>query len=334
MGGAGHAFAQGATGLVFQPAAPVNRRIEQTNVWGMSVAFTQHAVAPGPFSDAANLGYSTDVPGSMANVGISGFWRNFGAGLVYSGLEYRSGNAVLSVTEGHFSAGGSYADGHLAIGLGVRGLSMVADNGERGVDYRGAGGEIGVMGTRLWEGWNIGGSLRSEVRAVPAYDHLDLGVDAAVIPFQAAVGIGWTDAESGTARPVRVAGDFVLDGAVPKGYALESAVLGVAVERGNNATLSPHVGFEYEAISDRMRIRAGSYIEPSRTNLADDRLHATTGLEVRLFRLNLFKGFIDTQISWEGAVDFAPGYLNVAWLGIGAWDSGLIGGNWVEQFPK
>lgn len=62
----------------------------------------------------------------------------------------------------------------------------------------------------------------------------------------------------------------------------------------------------------------------------EERLHATTGLEVRLFRLRLFKGFIDTEIAWEAAVDYAPNYLNVAWLGIGAWDSGVIGGNWVE----
>ena len=330
MGGAGHAFARGANGLVFQPAAPVNRRLEQTKAWGVSLAFTQHAVAPGTLSDVANLGYTTDTPGSMANLGVAGFWRNFGAGLVYSSLEYHSGDANLSVTEGHLCAGGSYLDGKLSIGLGLRGLSMHGDRGGNGVDYQGAGGEVGVMATRLWEGWNLGASLRSPVRAVPTKGDLALDVDAAVVPLQVALGVGWTDAESGTERPVRVAGDLTVDGPVSKGFAIESATIGQAVERGNDITVSPHAGFEYEAMPRRLRLRLGTYLEPSRTALGDDRWHATTGLEIRLFRLKLFKGVIDTEISWEAAVDYAPRYLNVAWLGIGAWDSGVIGGNWAE----
>lgn len=330
MGGAGHAFARGANGLVFQPAAPVNRRIDQTKPFGVSLAFTQHALPPGGLSDVANLGYDSDAAGGMANLGIAAFWRNFGAGLVYSGIEYKSDDATLSITEGHLAAGGSYADGQLVIGLGLRGLSMRADRAGKGVDYQGLGGEVGVMGTRLWGGWNLGASVRSPVRATPTNDDLSIGVDAAVVPLQVALGLGWTDAESGVARPIRVAADLTYDGAVPEGFALESAILGVAVERGNEATLSPHLGLEYEAIPRRLRLRAGTYLEPTRTVWGEDRIHATTGFEVRLFRLRLFKGFIDTEIAWEAAADYAPNYLNVAWLGIGAWDSGVIGGNWAE----
>ncbi len=333
MGGAGLGFARGANGLVFNPAAPVNRRIEQTKTWGLSLAFTQLALGPEKQTDVANLGEVGPKAGGMANLGVAGFWRNYGAGLVYSGLEYRYGDALVNVTEGHLAAGGSYADGKVAIGLGIRGLSAHGERDGNTLDYSGSGGEFGVLASRLWDGWNLGVTARSEVRAVPVAAGTPYALDAAVLPWHLALGVGWTDAEHAPPRPVRVVGDLTIDGAVDDGYALESALAGEGIRRGKKLTVTPHVGMEVEAIPRRLRVRAGSYFEPTRTAVAPGRLHGTTGLEVRLFRLRLFKGFIDTELTWEAAVDAAPGYLNLAYLGIGSWDSGVVGGSWDEPLP-
>ncbi|MBM4364631.1 MAG: hypothetical protein FJ102_00335 [Deltaproteobacteria bacterium] len=331
MGGAGLGFARGANGTFFNPAAPVNRRIEQTRTWGVSLAFTQLALGPEKATDVANLGEVGPKTGGMANLGVAGFWRNFGGGLVYSGLEYRFGSALINVTEGHLAAGGSYDDGKVAVALGARALAVHGERDGNTLDWTGQGGEVGVLASRLWDGWNLGGTFRSEVRAVPTEGGSPYPIEAAVMPWHLALGVGWTDAEHAPPRPVRVAGDLTIDGAVEDGYALETALEGEGVRRGKNLTVTPHLGFEVEAVPRRLRVRAGSYFEPTRTALASGRLHGTTGLEVRLFRLKLFKGVIDTEISWEAAVDASRGYLNLAYLGIGSWDSGLTGGQWAED---
>ncbi|RYZ07562.1 MAG: hypothetical protein EOO73_11325 [Myxococcales bacterium] len=81
----------------------------------------------------------------------------------------------------------------------------------------------------------------------------------------------------------------------------------------------PRVGVEAEVVPHVLRLRAGSYYEAERVNLKPVRLHGTGGLDVRLFRWNVF-GLIGPFDYWQLSVaaDAARAYLNTS-FSIGFW---------------
>jgi hypothetical protein len=91
------------------------------------------------------------------------------------------------------------------------------------------------------------------------------------------------------------------------------------VERvGRVATWTPRLGLEGEPLPNRMLLRVGTYVEPSRYDAATARQHFTFGADVRLFPLD-FWGLLP-EANWKLGlfVDLAPRYTNWG-LGIGNW---------------
>jgi hypothetical protein len=80
---------------------------------------------------------------------------------------------------------------------------------------------------------------------------------------------------------------------------------------GARASVVPRAGAEWECWPDRLRVRAGSYLEPSRTG-AGARAHGTFGAEVRLRAFSW-----DLQVALSG--DAARRYRNVG-LSLWFWD--------------
>jgi hypothetical protein len=82
---------------------------------------------------------------------------------------------------------------------------------------------------------------------------------------------------------------------------------------------SPRIGLETEIIAHHLRLRGGSYYEPALVPEATPRVHGTGGLDVRLFRWNVF-GLIDRFDYWQLslAADAARAYLNTS-FSIGFW---------------
>jgi hypothetical protein len=66
-----------------------------------------------------------------------------------------------------------------------------------------------------------------------------------------------------------------------------------------------HGGLEAEAIPKRLRLRAGTYYEPSRFDGIAARQHITGGFEVRLFKFGLWG---ERHLSFSYAVDVAARY--------------------------
>lgn len=83
--------------------------------------------------------------------------------------------------------------------------------------------------------------------------------------------------------------------------------------------VSPRIGLESEVVPHILRLRAGSYYESERVNLTPSRVHGTGGLDVRLFRWNMF-GLIEPFDYWQLslAADAARAYLNTS-LSMGIW---------------
>jgi hypothetical protein len=90
---------------------------------------------------------------------------------------------------------------------------------------------------------------------------------------------------------------------------------------GERVVLSPRLGLETEAVPGWLKVRAGTYGEPTRfeTPTASGRLHGTLGFELKLFPWTVFGLFHESTV-WQisAALDGAERYLN-AGVGIGVW---------------
>ncbi len=87
---------------------------------------------------------------------------------------------------------------------------------------------------------------------------------------------------------------------------------------GKSATLTPRVGIEGEPISNLLRARFGSYLEPSRYADGSPRQHFTFGGDVKLFPTDLWGVIVPTTLSFGLYADFAPRYSNGG-IAIGVW---------------
>lgn len=87
---------------------------------------------------------------------------------------------------------------------------------------------------------------------------------------------------------------------------------------GRSLTATPRFGLEGEPIHERMTLRAGTYVEPSRYDSGSPRQHFTFGGDVRLFPVD-FWGLLP-RANWKIGlfVDLAPRYVNGG-IGIGEW---------------
>jgi hypothetical protein len=87
---------------------------------------------------------------------------------------------------------------------------------------------------------------------------------------------------------------------------------------GQQITFTPRLGLEGEPIQNRMQLRAGTYVEPSRYGGGAARQHFTFGTDVHLFPLD-FWGLLP-EADWKLGlfVDLAPRYTNWG-LGLGNW---------------
>lgn len=90
---------------------------------------------------------------------------------------------------------------------------------------------------------------------------------------------------------------------------------------GESVSYSPRLGVETEVVPHRVKLRAGSYLEPTRfdTAQAHARVHGTFGFDVKLFPWTVF-GLFDDGTEWRaaGAIDDAARYFGWS-AAIGVW---------------
>lgn len=106
--------------------------------------------------------------------------------------------------------------------------------------------------------------------------------------------------------------DLVLQGATENGIGVDGFLRQEVSPRGRGLSFGLHFGVEGEPWRNRLKIRAGSYLEPHRVEETSRRLHGTFGFDLRVLRLfgdDWFLGFV-----FDGARDF------VSWgFTIGVW---------------
>lgn len=318
MGGAGLAFAQGVSGSTLVPGAQARRSSGRYRPVQLGLA-----------ARASALGWTGS---DLADIGepMRGLSGGLGAGLLVEryGL---CANGTLTLTsaddrhrlwEGEVQAALSAGtpNGHLQGGLGA-----TLYEGE--VERPGArAGWLTVAPTAglLLDFPALGLSSALSLRG-PARDGnvgKAPGVQGAVMPPQGAVGLAWASVAGPTPlrrHPTRVAGDVLVTGATSDGISPEAWMVDQSRARGRRTTVVPRVGAEVELISDRLRVRAGSYVEPPRTEGAARRAHGTAGLELHAFDLKV--GGRRWPVALRDAVDLAQDYTQIQLVGVDLWRS-------------
>jgi hypothetical protein len=105
-----------------------------------------------------------------------------------------------------------------------------------------------------------------------------------------------------------------------KGAVGVTSMLAQVVDRsGERTSVTMRGGAEAEFLPNRLQLRAGSYMEPTRFRESSARWHGTTGFEVRVLDWDVFGLFPeDNSFRISGAIDGARGYFGWS-LGIGSW---------------
>ncbi len=100
---------------------------------------------------------------------------------------------------------------------------------------------------------------------------------------------------------------------------VESMLTQVVDRSGERASVTMRAGTEVEVLPNRLQLRAGSYMEPTRFRESKARLHATTGFELNVIEWSLFGIFPDdNSFRVSGAIDIAREYFGWS-LGVGSW---------------
>jgi hypothetical protein len=113
-------------------------------------------------------------------------------------------------------------------------------------------------------------------------------------------------------RYVLLAADLLIYGKTPKGQSLSGFLSQEPEPSGHQIAYSIRLGGESEVWQDRMKVRIGTYLEPSRVSRKYYRPHGTLGVEARLF------DFWGWSARLTATVDGAPRYFNWG-LAAGLW---------------
>lgn len=107
-------------------------------------------------------------------------------------------------------------------------------------------------------------------------------------------------------------------GPVGRGQGLDAFMRQIERPSGRDLLLSPRVGIEGEPWVNRLQLRVGSYVEPSRFDDVPARVHLTGGVDLRLFRWDTFKIADPVDIKLTFTMDYSYNYFDWG-FGVGFW---------------
>jgi len=99
---------------------------------------------------------------------------------------------------------------------------------------------------------------------------------------------------------------------------VESMLTQIVDRSGRTASFTMRGGLEAEVLPNRLQLRAGSYVEPTRFAGSQARVHGTGGFEVNVLEWDVFGLFPDSSWRISGSIDAARQYFGWG-LGVGVW---------------
>jgi hypothetical protein len=118
---------------------------------------------------------------------------------------------------------------------------------------------------------------------------------------------------------LQFSGSMLVSGSVDAAVGIESLLTQKVNRSGQRVVSSPRVGVECGIVPELIKLRAGSYLEPTRFETSDMRVHGTAGIDIKLFRWNVFGAWPEDYMWRLGlAGDAATRYYTFG-LSIGGW---------------
>jgi hypothetical protein len=346
MGGTSVAIAEGSASIAANPAAAAVRPATSSGDWDWDVYLDW--LNPVFGGDFENSGLASKDDNTLVLAGgLLGQYKSWGLGLSIGYVRHvvtvpgTGERADPETAVGHVVLARSFLDQALTFGVGLRwgqfSIGLVDGDGIRTKDLFALSGGTLESGF-VWRPADL--DLRIGVSGAfpvsgdqPVAQGCDptncLGYilpNRVVVPWELAAGIAWRHGTLPWNRPVStnwrderelvVALDVIVTGDVSNGAGVDAFVAKQLQPSGRDVSVSPRLGAEYEILPGWMRVRAGSYWEPERTEGTSGRIHGTGGLELRLFAFHLWRW--DYRMKFAVAGDVADRYGNVG-LSIGFW---------------
>lgn len=341
MGGTGIALAEGSAYTQLNVAAAAVRPATSNGSWDWDFHFDWMNPSLGSDFDnngdpVASVGHAT-----LLTFGLLGQYREWGlafSGNALSDTLSLSGAESSRVSTLSFKVivARSFLDRQLTVGLGLESAGFTLEDASAHplLSIAGSGLELGAQyrptEADLRLGLSLSVPLTDQPPTVSGCDPMDcqgLILPGAIeVPWRVGLGASyrfgptpwnrqvedrWRDE-----RAVIVSADLLLTGATGNGYGLEAFLQKALQRSGRSLSASVRVGAEYEWIPGWLRVRGGSYWEPGRFDGVGGRLHATFGVDFKIFAFDVLGTGFRLRLGLTG--DTAKGYGNGA-LSIGFW---------------
>ncbi|MEI9951271.1 MAG: hypothetical protein WDO74_20385 [Pseudomonadota bacterium] len=118
---------------------------------------------------------------------------------------------------------------------------------------------------------------------------------------------------------VQISASMLISGPVESAVGIESLLTQKVNRSGQRVVSSPRVGVECGIVPERIKLRAGSYLEPTRFETSDMRVHGTAGIDLKLFRWNVFGAWPDDYMWRLGLSGDASTRYYTFGLSLGGW---------------
>lgn len=323
LGGAFTGIAEGVAAIPDNPAAVAYRA--RAFMAPLELDMVLSTLATGD-DDADNSGTDSIVYGNQAlmDVGLMAQYHNWGIGFESQLAVFRSENLPQNqeaqFMSGALATGYTNDDRTIAIGVSLDPIGArvhPADSYDpRSFRLKGMGYGAGVLYHPQRGAWRFGAAYNSSVssnenlvvvgtepvkvgnlivpEAVLQTDILSLGIAHETNHF-----FGWRG------HPGLASGDIRFFGKSPSNAQGSAAFVTQTVRPvGQKIIATLHGGLEAEVLPGRMRVRAGTYREPSRYEGISARQHITGGFEIRLFSIP----YVTRDASLSYAVDYTARY--------------------------
>jgi hypothetical protein len=87
---------------------------------------------------------------------------------------------------------------------------------------------------------------------------------------------------------LQISASMLVTGPVVDAVGVESLLSQVVNRSGQHTVVSPRLGLEWGALPELLKVRGGTYLEPTRFDTSEPRWHATAGLDIKLIKWNVF----------------------------------------------
>jgi hypothetical protein len=336
MGGAGAALINGTAGALINPSAIAVRSTTDLATWGWD--YHLDALTGKYSSDYDNNGVAAgeDSGASLVTGGFALRYHDVSVAITYLTQSAPVAGSTLSAsaTRTRLIIGDYLSSYDLAIGAGVQLASFgLAEGRPKLFEVSGTGLILGATWVPSQASIRIGGAIDLPISGgqvnTSTCDPMNcqgyILPDEVDAPARIVGGIAYrigptawnqpVDAVFRDEQAITLAADVVLTGATANGYGIEAFGMQQLQRSGRTAVASLRGGVEYEWLPGRLRLRGGSYWEPSRFDGVGGRLHATFGAELAVLGFHFF-GPRRLRLSFTG--DVASRYRNVG-VSIGFW---------------